>query len=83
MVGLIPTIHQLALAIEDGWVLGTLGTSPSASKPEDDMSGFRFDQTEKPHWISTRIGEVAFACRALEGLGRALDTVLQVTAFER
>ena len=36
MVGLVPTIHQPAPALAERWILGTLGTSPSASKPEDD-----------------------------------------------
>jgi len=41
-----PPIHQLAQEFEDGWILGTLGTSPSASKPEDDRlaAEFRFEQ---------------------------------------
>ena len=37
MVGLGPTIHPTACSpLADCWILGTLGTSPSAGKPEDD-----------------------------------------------
>jgi hypothetical protein len=47
-VGLLrPSIKPLAPAFVDGWILGTLGTSPRASKPEDDSAMHTFGPE---HW---------------------------------